>query len=240
MKARYASEVNVMIGKLKKHIKKHFNLEFNDEKLLIEAFTHSSYANDHRKRNLKNLERLEFLGDAVVELCTSEYLYNKFPELPEGQLTRMRAASVREESLAQLALECHLAQFVRLGKGEEMMNGRTRPALLCDVFEAFIGAIFQDQGLEVAREFLSNVLFPKIDNDDFSHGMDFKTSLQELVQQNGEVHITYEVIDTTGPDHEREFTVEVTVEGDSYGIGKGNSKKRAEQQAAKKALEQLS
>lgn len=240
MKARYASEVNVMIGKLKKHIKKHFNLEFNDEKLLIEAFTHSSYANDHRKRNLKNLERLEFLGDAVVELCTSEYLYNKFPELPEGQLTRMRAASVREESLAQLALECHLAQFVRLGKGEEMMNGRTRPALLCDVFEAFIGAIFQDQGLEVAREFLSNVLFPKIDNDDFSHGMDFKTALQELVQQNGEVHITYEVIGTTGPDHEREFTVEVTVEGDSYGIGKGNSKKRAEQQAAKKALEQLS
>lgn len=231
---------NVMLAKLKKHIKDEFNLVFHDDELLIEAFTHSSYANDHRKNEVKNLERLEFLGDAVVELCTSEYLYNKFPELPEGQLTRMRAASVREESLAQLTLECDLAQFIRLGKGEEMMNGRTRPALLCDVFEAFTGAIFQDLGMDEARRFISQVLFPRIDNDDFSHGMDFKTALQELMQRNGEVQINYQVINTTGPDHKREFTVEVTVEGDSYGIGVGNSKKRAEQQAAKKALEQLS
>ena len=229
-----------MLEKLKDHIKSEFDLEFQDESLLVEAFTHSSYANDHHQSRHKNLERLEFLGDAVVELCTSAYLYDKFPELPEGQLTRIRAASVRAESLAQLARECDLPQFILLGKGEEMMQGRERPALLCDVFEAFTGAIFQDQGYERARQFLSQVLFPKIDHDDFSHGMDFKTALQELMQENGEVKIDYDVVDTKGPDHNRTFYVEVKIEGDSYGVGQGNSKKRAQQQAAKKALEQLS
>lgn len=227
-----------MLKELKEHIKQSFGLEFKDESLLLEAFTHSSYANDHQL-NRMNLERLEFLGDSVIELCTSEYLYNKFPELPEGQLTRMRAASVRAESLAQLALECGLSPYILLGKGEERMGGRQRPALLCDVFEAFTGAIFQDQGFDRARIFLSQVLFPKIDHDDFSHGMDFKTALQELMQKNGEVKIEYEVVDTSGPDHNREFTVAVKIEGDRHGTGRGNSKKRAEQQAAKQALEQL-
>lgn len=228
-----------MLDKLQKHIKSEFGIVFNDVSVLKEAFTHSSYANDHRRNEDKNLERLEFLGDAVIELCTSEYLFEKFPELPEGQLTRMRAASVRAESLAQLAQECGLPQFILLGKGEEMMSGRKRPALLCDVFEAFTGAIFYDQGFEKARDFLSQVMFPKIDNDDFSHGMDFKTALQELMQQNGEVQIVYEVVETRGPDHQREFVVEVSIEGDSYGKGHGKSKKQAEQQAAKVALEQL-
>lgn len=228
-----------MLANLQKHIKDEFNIVFQDVDVLKEAFTHSSYANDHRSKQGGNLERLEFLGDAVIELCTSEYLYNKFPELPEGQLTRLRAASVRAESLAQLALECDLPQFILLGKGEEMMSGRERPALLCDVFEAFTGAIFQDQGFEEAKRFLTQVLFPKIDNDDFSHGMDFKTTLQELLQRNGEVRIQYQVVDTLGPDHAREFVVEVTVEGDVFGRGRGRSKKQAEQQAAKKALEQL-
>jgi ribonuclease-3 len=225
--------------KLIKHVQEKFGIRFNDTDLLIEAFTHSSYANDHRNQGIKNLERLEFLGDAVLELTVSEYLFNKYPDLPEGQLTRMRASIVRAESLASLAKECDLAQFVRLGKGEEAMNGRRRPSLLCDVFEAFLGAVFQDQGMETVQQFLSHILFPKIDSGAFSHGMDHKTALQELLQKNGVVKIDYTVVDTLGPDHDREYVVEVTVEGDSLGTGRGRSKKAAEQQAARFALEQL-
>lgn len=218
------------------HVENRFGITFQDKELLIEAFTHSSYANDHRELTLKNLERLEFLGDAVLELTVSEYLYNKFPELPEGQLTRMRAAIVRAESLAMLAKECELAQFLRLGKGEELMNGRKRPSLLCDVFEAFVGAIFIDQGMSIVMGFLEKVLFPKIDSGAFSHGMDHKTALQELLQKNGVVTIVYQVIEEIGPDHDRQFVVEVFVEGDSLGSGKGRSKKGAEQEAARVAL----
>ncbi|WP_225744006.1 ribonuclease III [Marinilactibacillus sp. Marseille-P9653] len=225
-----------MTKELIQHVENRFGITFQDKELLIEAFTHSSYANDHRELTLKNLERLEFLGDAVLELTVSEYLYNKFPELPEGQLTRMRAAIVRAESLAMLAKECELAQFLRLGKGEELMNGRKRPSLLCDVFEAFVGAIFIDQGMSVVMSFLERVLFPKIDSGAFSHGMDHKTALQELLQKNGVVTIVYQVIEEIGPDHDRQFVVEVFVEGDSLGSGRGRSKKGAEQEAARVAL----
>ncbi|GEL66307.1 ribonuclease III [Marinilactibacillus psychrotolerans] len=228
-----------MSEQLFEHVKKNFGITFHDNELLIEAFTHSSYANDHRELTLKNLERLEFLGDAVLELTVSEYLYKKFPELPEGQLTRMRAAIVRAESLANLAKECELAQFLRLGKGEELMNGRKRPSLLCDVFEAFVGAIFLDQGMETVMDFLNRILFPKIDSGAFSHGMDHKTALQELLQKNGVVTIEYQVIKEIGPDHDRKFVVEVFVEGDSLGTGKGRSKKGAEQEAARVALQTL-
>ncbi|MER2064160.1 MAG: ribonuclease III [Alkalibacterium sp.] len=228
-----------MTKKLVNHVEKTFGVTFDNESVLIEAFTHSSYANDHREQNIKNLERLEFLGDAVIELTVSDYLYHKFPKQPEGQLTRKRASIVRAESLAKLAKEYHLHEHVRLGKGEEQMNGRNRPSLLCDVFEAFIGAVFVDQGMEVVLEVLKQILFPKIDSGAFSHGMDHKTALQELLQQNGVVTIQYKVVDKRGPDHQREFVVEVFVEGDSYGRGVGRSKKAAEQDAAKHALEIL-
>lgn len=228
-----------MSKRLIKHVESHFGLSFTNEELLVEAFTHSSYANDHRDQVLGNLERLEFLGDAVLELTVSEYLYKKYPDHPEGQLTRMRASIVRAESLASFAKECELAQFVRLGKGEEQMNGRYRPSLLCDVFEAFVGSIFIDQGMDAVIPFLKQVVFPKIDSGAFSHGMDHKTTLQELMQKNGVVKISYEVIDTVGPDHNREFVVEVFIEDDSMGVGKGRSKKIAEQQAAKNALDLL-
>jgi len=228
-----------MSKKLKNHIRNNFQMTFNNEEVLIEAFTHSSYANDHRNQSMKNLERLEFLGDAVIELVVSNYLYNKFPDLPEGQLTRMRASIVRAESLAELAKKCEFPQFIRLGKGEEQMNGRNRTSLLCDVFEAFVGVVFIDQGMDTVLEFAKQVLFPKIDADDFSHGMDYKTTFQELMQQNGVVQISYDVVETKGPDHAREFIVEVSVEGDKYGTGSGRSKKIAEQRAAKKALDQL-
>lgn len=225
--------------KLVQHVNDQFGVTFNDRSVLIEAFTHSSYANDHRDEQIRNLERLEFLGDAVLEVTVSEYLYHKYPNHPEGQLTRMRASIVRAESLAKLAKEYNLHQFVRLGKGEEQMNGRTRPSLLCDVFEAFIGAVFVDQGIDVVKAILKAILFPKIDSGAFSHGMDHKTALQELLQRNGVVTIEYTVVDKRGPDHQKEFVVEVNVEGDLFGKGVGRSKKAAEQAAAKVALEML-
>jgi len=228
-----------MTKKLVNHVEKTFGVTFDDESVLVEAFTHSSYANDHREQDIKNLERLEFLGDAVLELTVSDYLYHKYPKQPEGQLTRKRASIVRAESLAKLAKEYHLHEFVRLGKGEEQMNGRNRPSLLCDVFEAFIWSVFVDQGMNVVLKVLQQILFPKIDSGAFSHGMDHKTALQELLQQNGVVTIQYKVVDKRGPDHQREFVVEVFVEGDSYGRGVGRSKKAAEQDAAKHALESL-
>ncbi|GEN50530.1 ribonuclease III [Alkalibacterium pelagium] len=225
--------------KLVQHVYDQFGVTFNDRSVLIEAFTHSSYANDHRDEQIRNLERLEFLGDAVLEVTVSEYLYHKYPNHPEGQLTRMRASIVRAESLAKLAKEYNLHQFVRLGKGEEQMNGRTRPSLLCDVLEAFIGAVFVDQGMDVVKDILKAILFPKIDSGAFSHGMDHKTALQELLQRNGVVTIEYTVVDKRGPDHQKEFVVEVNVEGDLFGKGVGRSKKAAEQAAAKVALEML-
>ncbi|GAA0474111.1 ribonuclease III [Alkalibacterium indicireducens] len=225
--------------KLVQHVYDQFGVTFNDRSVLIEAFTHSSYANDHRDEQIRNLERLEFLGDAVLEVTVSEYLYHKYPNHPEGQLTRMRASIVRAESLAKLAKEYNLHQFVRLGKGEEQMNGRTRPSLLCDVFETFIGAVFVDQGMDVVKDILKAILFPKIDSGAFSHGMDHKTALQELLQRNGVVTIEYTVVDKRGPDHQKEFVVEVNVEGDLFGKGVGRSKKAAEQAAAKVALDML-
>ena len=228
-----------MIKGLEQHISDKFNIQFKDSQLLYVAFTHSSYANDHRDTDLEHLERLEFLGDAVIELIVSDYLYKEYPGLPEGQLTKMRAASVRAETLSQLAVESGLAPFILLGRGEEQSNGRERISLLCDVFEAFIGAVYLDQGVQVAQDILSNVLFPKISTGDFSHGMDYKTALQEWMQKDGVVQIEYQVVDTSGPDHAREFKVEVKIEGDTMGIGVGSSKKRAEQNAAQSAYENL-
>lgn len=228
-----------MIKGLEQHISDKFDVQFKNNQLLYVAFTHSSYANDHRETELEHLERLEFLGDAVIELIVSDYLYKKYPDLPEGKLTKMRATSVRAETLSELAVESGLPKYILLGRGEEQSNGRERISLLCDVFEAFIGAIYLDQGFEAARGILSKVLFPKISTGDFSHGMDYKTALQEFMQKDGVVQIEYQVIDTSGPDHAREFKVEVKIEGDAMGIGVGTSKKRAEQNAAQSAYENL-
>lgn len=224
---------------LTNYVSNTFDITFENKHLLKTAFTHSSYANDHREEDMEHLERLEFLGDAVIELIVSDYLYKQYKELPEGQLTKMRAAAVRAETLAQLAVDSDLPQFILLGRGEEQSNGRERISLLCDVFEAFIGAIYLDQGVEEARSVLEQLLFPKITAGDFSHGMDYKTALQEWIQKDGIVQIQYEVIETLGPDHAREFKVEVRIEGDAMGTGIGSSKKRAEQNAAKVAYENL-
>ena len=140
-----------------------FRIDFHNPDLLDEAFTHASYANEHKREHLKYYERIEFLGDAVMQLCVSEYLFKRYPLMPEGKLSRLRAAMVREESFSKFAVECHFDEYIRLGKGEEKSNARQRPALLCDIFEAFIGALYLDQGKDEVVRFIQRVVFPKLD-----------------------------------------------------------------------------
>lgn len=230
---------NMVQKQLKEHIEEKFDISFNDEQLVYTAITHSSYANDHREEEIEHLERLEFLGDAVIELIVSNYLYNEYKKMPEGELTKLRAGAVREETLADLAIETGLQPFILLGKGENQANGRNRKSLLSDVFEAFIGAIYLDQGISTAETILAKVLFPKINTRSFSYEMDYKTELQEWLQKDGVVDIRYQVIDETGPDHAREFKAAVYVENDILGVGVGTSKKKAEQAAAKEAYKQV-
>lgn len=215
------------------------SVHFTNEKILVQAFTHSSYVNEHRKKPYDDNERLEFLGDAVLELTVSQFLYNKYPTMSEGELTKLRAAVVCEPSLVAFANELSFGDYVLLGKGEEMTGGRTRPALLADVFEAFVGALFLDKGIEVVVQFLEKVVFPKIDAGAFSHVMDFKSQLQEHVQRDGSGLIEYKVLMEKGPAHNREFISQVSLNGEEVGVGTGKSKKEAEQHAAQMALEKL-
>lgn len=224
---------------LLKELKEKFNLVFHDVDLLEQAFTHSSYVNEHRYLQLSDNERLEFLGDAVLELAVSKFLYREYPKVPEGKLTKLRAAIVCEESLAKFAKECRFDQSIRLGKGEEHSGGRNRPALLCDLFEAFLGALYLDQGFAAVETFLEKVVFPKILAGAFSHEMDHKTRLQEVLQRSGDVLIDYRLIKEEGPAHERQFWTQVYFNGERIGEGQGKSKKLAEQAAAANALNQL-
>src|SRR5690606_29455831 len=157
-------------------------IKFANERLLIQAFTHSSYVNEHRTELYEDNERLEFLGDAVLELAVSQFLYRNYPKKSEGELTKLRAAIVCEPSLFQLAKELKFDQVILLGKGEEITGGRHRPSLLADAFEAFVGALYLDQGFDKVVEFLDVYVFPKIKKGAFSHMMDYKSQLQEIVQ----------------------------------------------------------
>ena len=214
-------------------------IQFKDEKLLKQAFTHSSYVNEHKNRNLQDNERLEFLGDAVLELTVSDYLYNSFPDMKEGQMTKLRAAIVCESSLVEFAEFLKFGEYILLGKGEEMTGGRHRPALLADVFESFIGALYLDQGIEEVRRFLEKYVFPRIDHGDFSQFHDYKSQLQEFVQHDNLGNIVYHIIDEIGPAHDREFHSEILIEGEFYGNGVGKSKQDSEQRAAHQALIKL-
>ncbi|PGC55278.1 ribonuclease III [Bacillus toyonensis] len=214
-------------------------ITFIDEKLLTQAFTHSSYVNEHRKKPHEDNERLEFLGDAVLELTVSQYLFQKYPTMSEGELTKLRAAIVCEPSLVRFANELSFGSLVLLGKGEEMTGGRERPALLADVFEAFIGALYLDQGLETVWGFLKEIVYPKINEGAFSHVMDYKSQLQELIQRDGSGNIEYQILQEKGPAHNREFVSRVTLNNVALGLGSGKSKKEAEQQAAAEALKKL-
>ncbi|RLQ95773.1 ribonuclease III [Falsibacillus albus] len=222
-----------------KEFQKGIGISFHNEQLLKQAFTHSSYVNEHRRKPFEDNERLEFLGDAVLELTVSKYLYNKYPTMSEGELTKLRAAIVCEPSLVTFAHELNFGKLVLLGKGEEMTGGRERPALLADVFEAFIGALYLDQDLETVISFLEKVVYPKINEGAFSHVMDYKSQLQEVIQKDGAGLIEYKVLQEKGPAHSREFVSQVSLNQEILGTGTGRSKKEAEQHAAQMALEKL-
>lgn len=214
-------------------------IRFNNVGLLKQAFTHASYRNEHRGENGQDNERLEFLGDAVLELLISEYLFERYPTLPEGELTRMRAAIVCEPSLVKFATKVEFNKYIRLGRGEELSGGRRRPALLADVFEAFMGALYLDQGLEAVRSFLQAHVLPELEN---VYGLlltDFKTMLQEHVQRENLGPLIYKILEERGPAHNREFVSRVIIGDTEYGLGVGRSKKEAEQRAAHETLRQM-
>ena len=211
---------------------------FKNITLLQNALAHSSYANERWHNSLKSNERLEFLGDSVLGMVTAEYLYRNFPDRPEGDLTRMRADMVCERSLAQVAERIDLGRHLLLGNGEETGGGRQRDSILADAVESVIAACFLDGGMEPARNFintfvLTNVPVKKLQN------VDYKTALQELVQQKKYQVLSYALIGESGPDHDKHFEVQVSLNGAVVGIGQGKSKKRAEQDAARAAIENL-
>jgi len=204
-----------------------------------QALTHSSFAHERGHRRLHN-ERLEFLGDAVLELIISDYLYQKYSQLSEGKLTKLRADLVCEASLARIAYGLNLGQYIRLGKGEIVGGGASRPSLLADTIEALIGAHYMDQGFEVSREKVLELFFPILQELQEGHlRRDFKTLLQEFTQARYAVTPSYRIVRESGPDHEKTFTAEVMLAADVVGAGEGRSKKEAEQAAAKEAWNTL-
>ena len=227
------------IQTLSKILKEKFDISFKNEALLMEAMTHSSYANEHKEMKGIYNERIEFLGDAVLELTISDWLFRQFPHFQEGQLTKLRAQIVCEDSLSLLSKECSLNEYLLLGKGETLSGGREKPAILCDVFEAFIGALYLDKGVNEVQRYLNLVVIPKIKNGRYELITDFKTELQEYLQQNGPVHIRYELVKEEGPSHDKIFTVQLIVDGKKYKTASGKTKKAAEQMAAKLTMEEL-
>ena len=213
-----------------KQLEKNIGYHFRDKNLLKTAVTHSSFANENRGGLAYN-ERLEFLGDAVLQLVTSEKLFKENPDMPEGRMSKQRAALVCEDALAGYSKEIQLGDFMLLGKGEEATGGRNRPSILADAFEALIGAIFLDGGMDNAKRFVRRFL-------DAAHTSlkDYKTLLQEIIQKNPGERLSYVVIGESGPDHDKVFNVEVHLNSNVIGKGTGKSKKQAEQAAAKEAL----
>jgi len=216
------------------------NHKFNKLSIINEALTHSSYANESRSKYTHNNERLEFLGDSVLSIIVSDYIYLKYNNLPEGELTKLRANVVCEPSLAYQARQINLGKYLLLGKGEEVTGGRDRVSILADAFEAVIGALYLDGGMDIARNFVLNMLSRSIElASTGSLFRDYKTDLQELLQSKYDDKISYRVVDETGPDHNKTFEVEVILGDRVLGAGQGKSKKESEQMAAKKALEKV-
>ncbi|EHT60168.1 ribonuclease III [Staphylococcus aureus subsp. aureus CIG1233] len=207
--------------------------------LYQQAFSHSSFINDFNMNRLDHNERLEFLGDAVLELTVSRYLFDKHPNLPEGNLTKMRATIVCEPSLVIFANKIGFNEMILLGKGEEKTGGRTRPSLISDAFEAFIGALYLDQGLDIVWKFAEKVIFPHVEQNELLGVVDFKTQFQEYVHQQNKGDVTYNLIKEEGPAHHRLFTSEVILQGEAIAEGKGKTKKESEQRAAESAYKQL-
>ena len=207
---------------------------FRDPRLLEKALTHSSYANEGR-HGLESNERLEFLGDSVLGFVAAKYLFEKEPG-PEGELTKLRAAVVCEKALCSYSRELGLGDYLLLGKGERLTGGAERPSILADAFEAVIAAMFLDGGLEPVRGFVLRFVEKEANNQRKRHFKDYKTTLQEIVQQNPEEKLEYVLTGESGPDHSKQFVVEVHLNSNVIGTGRGRSKKEAEQQAAREAL----
>ena len=206
---------------------------FRNISLLQNALSHSSYANERWRNSLMSNERLEFLGDSVLGMLVADYLYRNFPDRPEGELTRMRADMVCEKTLAKVADVLDLGKHLMLGHGEEHSGGRSRDSILADAVESVIAACYLDGGMDAAVAFVVNVPVRKLNN------VDYEPSLQEFVQQKKNQVLVYTLAGESGPDHDKQFRVELTLNGKVVGVGTGSSKKRAEQEAARMALETL-
>ena len=213
--------------------------QFRDRALLSEALNHSSYANEHRALGEQSNERLEFLGDSVLGFVTAEFLFELHRDLPEGDLTRQRAALVCEQSLYEVAKMLDLGKYLKLGKGEDAGGGRTRPSILADATEAVFAAVYLDGGIEAASALIHRVFLDKEGEHAEELMQDYKTALQELVQRKSGQALSYRMVGESGPDHNKTFTAEVWLNGEGVGTGSGHSKKEAEQAAARAAIRRL-
>lgn len=211
--------------------------QFRDKQLLKQAVTHSSYTNEQRINRAANYERVEFLGDAVLELVSSEFLFYKYPDITEGELTKMRASMVCEPSLAFCARDIELGEFLLLGKGEKCTGGRQRESITSDAMEAMIGAIYLDGGMEAAKDFINRFILSDLETKQLFY--DSKTNLQELIQGKWKKDFQYVLVEEAGPEHNKTFSVEVLMDAVMIGKGSGRTKKAAEQQAAYQALMML-
>ena len=220
-----------------KEFQKKIGYQFQQEGLLRQALTHSSYANEHRMKKLSDNESLEFLGDAVLEIVTSDFLYHEHTDVPEGELTRVRASIVCEQTLAFCTRAIDLGKYLYLGKGEDLTGGRNRKSILSDALEAVIGAIFLDGGFANAKEFVLKYILTDIEHKQLFY--DSKTILQEIVQAGYNEELNYQLIREEGPDHDKRFVVEARIGVKSIGEGMGHTKKAAEQEAAYQALLKL-
>ena len=218
-----------------KPLEENLRYEYKNKKLLINALTHSSYANEARDGVSSN-ERLEFLGDSVLSIVVSEYIYKEFNNLPEGELTKLRASLVCEKSLCQFSRELDLGKYLRLGKGEDKGGGRERDSILADAFEAVLAAMYLDGGFNVAKKHVMRFIKNELKHTDDEVFKDYKTALQEIIQKNPEESVTYILTKESGPDHNKVFEVEVRLNSNTIGKGVGKNKKQAEQSAAKEAL----
>lgn len=220
-------------------LEKRLGYSFRNRHLLETALTHSSYANENRACGSVCNERLEFLGDSVLGVTVADFLYRTYPDMPEGRMTRLRAELVCEQSLHRVALELHLGEYIRLGKGEEHNGGRTRTSILSDAVEAVIAAMYLDAGMETAVSFIHRCLLDNVSVTETPSFTDYKTALQELVQRRSGQVLAYELVGEEGPDHAKIFRMQVLLNGTVIGTGTGRTKKEAEQSAAANAMEAL-
>ncbi|TYC50092.1 ribonuclease III [Weissella muntiaci] len=229
-----------MFDKLEKQLSEKYQIEFNDLTLLREALTQANYVNEHTNFTGRDYQRLEFLGDAVMQQSTALYLFKRYPDWDEGRLTELRISMVQTRAFAALSRELHLDRYILLGRGEEKSGARNRDSLLEDIWEAFIGALFLDQGADKVMDFLKQVMFVKIDNGFYDQFVDYKSKLQEYLQRNGSVTIVYtKVAERPVENNEQIFTVDVTLDGKVLGSGEGKSTKDAEKAAARVAFQTL-